>query len=114
MMGGKISFAFSSFGGALPFTADNRVRPLAVTSLTRSTGSYADLPTMDEEGLKGFEVELWDVILAPAAVPADVLARLNDALVKTLARPELKAAFAKIGAEPVPTTQQDGAAFQMA
>ena len=87
------------------------MRPLAITGLKRSTGSYSDLPTLDEAGLKGFEVELWYVILAPAAVPADVLARLNDALVKTLQRPELKAAFAKIGAEPVPTTQQEGAAF---
>ena len=66
MMSGKIQFAFSSFAGALPFTGDNRVRALATTGLKRSTTHYADLPTVDEAGLKGFEVELWYVILAPA------------------------------------------------
>ena len=111
MMSGKISFGFSSFAGALPFTGDNRVRALATTGLKRSTTHFADLPTLDEAGLKGFEVELWYVILAPAATPPDVMAKLNDALVKTLAKPELKAAFAKIGAVPVSTTQEEGAAF---
>jgi tripartite-type tricarboxylate transporter receptor subunit TctC len=111
MMGGKISFAFSSFAGALPFTADNRVRALATTGLKRSETHYSDLPTLDEAGLKGFEVELWYVILAPAATPPDVLAKLNDALVKTLAKPELKAAFAKIGAVPVSSSLDQSAAF---
>ena len=110
MMAGKISFAFSSFAGALPFTADNRVRPLAVSSLKRGT-IYADVPTVDEAGLKGFEVDLWYIILAPAAVPADTTGKLNAALAKALALPEVKAAFAKIGAEPVSTTPQAGTEF---
>ncbi len=110
MMSGKISFAFSSFAGALPFTADNRVRPLAVSSLKRGA-IYADVPTVDEAGMKGFEVDLWYVILAPAAVPADTVGKLNAALVKALALPEVKAAFAKIGAEPVSSTPQAGTAF---
>lgn len=110
IMAGKISFAFSSFAGALPFTADNRVRPLAVSSLKRGT-IYADVPTVDEAGLKGFEVDLWYIILAPAAVPADTTGKLNAALAKALALPEVKAAFAKIGAEPVSTTPQAGTEF---
>ena len=110
MMAGKISFAFSSVAGAVPFTKDDRVRPLAVTSLKR-TPVYPDVPTMDEAGLKGFEVDLWYVVLAPAAVPAPIVAKINEAMVKALALPEMKTAFAKIGAEPVSSTPQEGTAF---
>ena len=71
MMANKIQFAFSSIAGALPFTTDNRVRPIATTGLKRSA-VYPDLPTVDEAGLKGFEVDLWLGIFAPAGIPADV------------------------------------------
>ena len=112
MMSGKISFAFSSFAGAQPFTADNRVRPLATTGLKRSTGSYADLPTLDEAGPERLRGRA--VVRDPGAGGgAGGCARQAQrrAGQDAAARPELKAAFAKIGAEPVPTTQQDGAAF---
>jgi len=110
MMAGKIGFAFSSIAGAVPFTKDNRLIPLAVTSLKRSD-VYPDVPTMDESGMKGFEVDLWYVVLAPTAVPAPIVAKINEAMVKALAMPEMKAAFGKIGAEPVSSTPKDGAAF---
>ena len=110
MMANKVQFAFSSFAGALPFTKDNRLLPLAVSSMSR-VPLAADLPTVDELGLKGFDVDLWYGIFAPAAVPADVLAKLNAALTKALASPELKAAFAKVAAVPHPTSPQDGDAF---
>src|SRR5262249_18014859 len=58
MMANKVQFAFSSIAGALPFTADNRVRAIATTGSRRSP-VYPDLPTVDEAGLKGFEVDLW-------------------------------------------------------
>src|SRR3954466_15092458 len=89
MMAGKISFAFSSIAGALPFTSDNRVRPIATTGLKRAN-VYPDTPTRDEAGLKGFEVDLWLGIFAPAGVPADVLSKLKGALAKTLQNPETK------------------------
>jgi tripartite-type tricarboxylate transporter receptor subunit TctC len=110
MMAGKISFAFSSIAGALPFTSDNRVRPIATTGLKR-TPVYPDLPTVDEAGLKGFEVDLWLGIFAPAGLPADVLARLNADIKKTLAKDEVKAALAKVGVEPRGSTPEEGAAF---
>jgi tripartite-type tricarboxylate transporter receptor subunit TctC len=110
MMAGKISFAFSSIAGALPFTSDNRVRPIATTGLKR-TPVYPDLPTVDEAGLKGFEVDLWLGIFAPAGLPADVLARLNADIKKTLGKEEVKAAFAKVGVEPRGSSPQEGDAF---
>jgi tripartite-type tricarboxylate transporter receptor subunit TctC len=108
MMANKIQFAFSSIAGALPFTKDDRVRPIATTGLKRSA-VYPDQPTVDEAGLKGFEVDLWLGIFAPAGLPADVLAKLNDALIKTLAKEDVKVALAKVGVEPRGTSVQDGA-----
>ncbi len=108
MMANKIQFAFSSIAGALPFTTDNRVRPIATTGLKR-VDVYPDIPTLDEAGLKGFEVDLWLGIFAPAGLPADVLAKLNAALAKTLQNPDVKTALAKVGVSPRGTSTQEGA-----
>jgi tripartite-type tricarboxylate transporter receptor subunit TctC len=108
MMANKVQFAFSSIAGALPFTSDNRVRPIATTGLKR-VNVYPDVPTVDEAGLKGFEVDLWLGIFAPAGLPPDVLAKLNGALTKTLQNPDVKTALAKVGVEPRGSTPQEGA-----
>jgi len=108
MMANKVQFAFSSIAGALPFTTDNRVRPIATTGAKR-TPVYPDLPTVDEAGLKGFEVDLWLGIFAPAGVPADAIAKLNAALRTTLQSPDVKTALAKVGVEPRGTTTQESA-----
>jgi tripartite-type tricarboxylate transporter receptor subunit TctC len=110
MMANKIQFAFSSIAGALPFTSDNRVRAIATTGLKRSA-VYPDLPTVDEAGMKGFEVDLWLGIFAPAGLPADVHAKLSAELKKTLEKPEVKTALAKVGVEPRWQDQKDSAAF---
>src|SRR5262249_37132693 len=109
MMANKVQFAFSSIAGALPFTADNRVRAIATTGSKRSP-VYPDLPTIDEAGLEGFEVDLWLGIFAPAGIPADALNKLNGALRTTLQNPEVKTALAKVGVEPRGTTPDEGAA----
>ena len=109
MMANKVQFAFSSIAGALPFTTDNRVRAIATTGSTRRSPVYPDLPTVDEAGLKGFEVDLWLGIFAPAGVPADALSKLNSALRTTLQNAEVKTALAKVGVEPRGTTVQESA-----
>jgi tripartite-type tricarboxylate transporter receptor subunit TctC len=109
MMTNKIQFAFSSIAGALPFTQDNRIRALATTGLKRSS-AYPDLPTVDEAGIKGFSIDLWLGVFAPAGVPADVLARLNAAIDdKVLKNAEFKQAIAKFGVEPKGTNLADSA-----
>jgi tripartite-type tricarboxylate transporter receptor subunit TctC len=110
MMANKVQFAFSSIAGALPFTKDDRVRPIATTGLTRSA-VYPNQPTMDEAGLKGFEVDLWLGIFVPAGVPPAVTAKLNAALDAILKKEEMKAALAKVGVDPRGTTTADGAAM---
>jgi tripartite-type tricarboxylate transporter receptor subunit TctC len=110
MMANKIQFAFSSIAGALPFTSDNRVLSLATTGETRSH-VYPDKPTVQEAGLKGFSVDLWLAVFAPVGVPADIRTKLNVAIRKALENPDLKAAFAKVGAQPRGTTPEEGATF---
>jgi tripartite-type tricarboxylate transporter receptor subunit TctC len=102
--------AFSSIPGALPFTGDGRVLPLATTGSVRSA-VYPNLPTVAESGLPGYDVDVWLTLYGRAGMPSDVLAKLNSAVGKALQDPDLIAAFAKFGLTPVPTSLQDGAVF---
>jgi tripartite-type tricarboxylate transporter receptor subunit TctC len=106
----KVQFAFSSIAGALPFTSDNRLLPLATTGDER-TPVYPKLPTVAEAGLKGFSVDLWLAVFAPVGMPANVKAKLVTALKEALDKPDLKSAFATVGAVPRGTTPEEGAAF---
>ena len=81
VMSGKVQLAFSSIAGAVPFTADNRVRPIATTGPARSP-VYPDVPTVAESGLPGFDIDLWIGIYAPAGLPPAVLAKLNGEISK--------------------------------
>jgi tripartite-type tricarboxylate transporter receptor subunit TctC len=110
MMSNKVQMAFSSIAGALPFTGDGRVIPLATTGTVRSP-VYPDLPTVAEAGLPGYSVDLWLGLWGRAGMPPDVLAKLNGSVAKALADPDLKAAFAKFGLTPRGTSTADGAAF---
>ena len=109
VMSGKVQLAFSSIAGAVPFTSDNRVRPIATTGSARSA-VYPDVPTV-AESLPGFDVDLWIGIYAAAGLPPAVLAKLNGEINKALQHPELKAAFAKIGITPRGTSPEEGADF---
>jgi tripartite-type tricarboxylate transporter receptor subunit TctC len=110
LMSNKVQLAFSSIPGALPFTTDNRVIPLATTGPVRSA-VYPNLPTVAESGLPGYNVDVWLTLYGKAGMPPDVLAKLNSAVRTALQDPDLVAAFAKFGLTPVPTSLQDGAAF---
>ena len=109
VMSGKVQLAFSSIAGAVPFTSDNRVRPIATTGSARSA-VYPDVPTV-AESLPGFDVDLWIGIYAAAGLPPAVLAKLNGEINKVLQHSELKAAFAKIGITPRGTSPEEGADF---
>ena len=110
MMSKKVQMAFSSIAGALPFTGDNRIVPLATTGTTRSA-VYPDLPTVAEAGLPGYSVDLWLSLYGTAGTPPDVVAKLNSAINKALQDGELKTSFAKFGLTPRGTSLAEGAAF---
>ena len=85
VMSGKVQLAFSSIAGAVPFTSDNRVRPIATTGSARSA-VYPDVPTV-AESLPGFDVDLWIGIYAPAGLPPAVLAKLNGTSTRRCSTP---------------------------
>jgi len=106
---GKVQMLFSSIAGALPFTSKGGIVPLATTGLKRSP-VYPDLPTVSEF-LPGYNVDLWLGVYGPAAMPPDVLAKLNGGIAKALQDDQLKASFAKFGLTPRGTSLDEGAAF---
>ncbi len=110
VVSGELDVGFPSVTGALPFVATNRLRALAVSSAKRAS-QLPQVPTLDEAGLTGYERAGWNGVLAPAALPKDILARLNAAIVKIVSQPEMKEAFFKQGLEALTNTPEAFAAF---
>jgi tripartite-type tricarboxylate transporter receptor subunit TctC len=109
-MSGKVQMEFSSIAGALPYTSNGRVIPIATAGLTRSP-IYPDLPTIAEAGLPGFNIDLWIGVYGPAGIPVDALAMLNGGITKALQDNQLEASFAKFGLTPRGTSVAEGVTF---
>jgi tripartite-type tricarboxylate transporter receptor subunit TctC len=110
VMAAQVQMFFGDIGGVLPLIREGRVRALALSSETRSADLPA-LPTMIESGVPGYVVLTYTGVVAPAATPPDVVQKLNAALNASLQTPEAAAALRRIGAESVPSSAQDFAAF---
>lgn len=110
VIGGQVPLMFASIAGWLPHAKSGRVRGIAVTSLKRSSIA-PQYPTVAESGLPGFEVITWFGILTTAGTPPDVIARLNQELVRALATPAVKAQAATLGMEIVGNSAEQYAAF---
>ena len=100
LIGGQVTMSFDTVTPVLPHIKSGKLRALAVTTAKRSS-SLPDVPTLDEAGLKGFNIGTWFGVLAPAATPKDVLARLNAEMVKAIQSPEFHKRMEEIGAEPI-------------
>lgn len=100
LLGGQITMSFDTITPVLPHIKAGKLRPLAVTTAKRSA-ALPEVPTLDEAGLKGFDIGTWFGVLAPAATPKDIVARLNAEMVKVIQSPEFRQRMAEIGAEPV-------------
>jgi tripartite-type tricarboxylate transporter receptor subunit TctC len=100
LLGGHVQVAFDNTPNVLPQVKAGKLRALAITSAQRSA-MVPDIPTVAEAGVPGYEVGVWFGIVAPAATPPDVLAKLNAELNRVLAMPDVKQKFADQGVEPV-------------
>jgi tripartite-type tricarboxylate transporter receptor subunit TctC len=96
LLGGHVSAAFQAVHVILPMARENQVRLLAVASKERVKVA-PDLPTLHEQGLTGFEVDLWYAILAPAGTPPDIVARYNTTINEILKTPAVIEKLAKQG-----------------
>lgn len=106
LLGGQILMSFDTITPVLPHIQVGKLRPLAVTTATRSA-ALPDVPTLDEAGLKGFAIGTWFGVLAPAATPPDILARLNAEMVKVIKSPEFRRRMDEIGAQPIGNSREE-------
>ncbi len=100
LLGGQVTMSFDTVTPVLQHIRAGKLRALAVTTGKRSS-ALPDVPTLDEAGLKGFNIGTWFGVLAPAATPKDILARLNAEMVKVIQSPEFRKRMDEIGAEPI-------------
>ena len=104
LLSGQVDFNFDNLATAAPNIRSSKLKALAVTTLTGVSALPGTPPVADT--LKGFAIDTWWGLVAPAATPKDVIARLNQAFVAALNAPETKTRFATLLAEPVPTTPE--------
>jgi tripartite-type tricarboxylate transporter receptor subunit TctC len=101
LMGGQVAMAFDATPTAMPLALAGKVRALGAGMATR-LAAMPDLPTLQEQGLKGYECYTWNAILAPAGTPAPIVDKLNIAINKSLADPKVADALEKAGINPTP------------
>src|SRR4051812_16988848 len=100
---GEVSMMFSNVDNSQPHIKSGRMRALAVTSAKRAP-PLPDVPTMEEAGVRDFQVLSWFGLLAPAGTPPAVITRVNAEAVKVLARADVKAALAAQGMDVISGT----------
>ena len=96
VIAGRVSMMFADFTVAMPHVSAGQVRALAITRFKRSP-FFPDLPTMDEAGITGFDLDAWAGLVAPAGTPPAVVAKLNAALRIIIDSPDVQAKFKNVG-----------------
>jgi tripartite-type tricarboxylate transporter receptor subunit TctC len=97
---GQVQGMFTSTASAAPMVAAGKLRPLAVTTSTRSP-LLPEVPTMAEAGWPAAEVVVWAGVMAPAGVPRTIMRQLERAFVDAVLAPEVRDRLVKLGADPV-------------
>lgn len=108
LVAGRVQIMFDNLPSALPYIRSGQVKAIAVTGAARSP-QLPDVPTVSEQGLKGYEASSWWGVFAPAGTPAAIIAKLNDALVRGLAK--YKEDIERLGADPSQGTPEGFAAI---
>jgi tripartite-type tricarboxylate transporter receptor subunit TctC len=103
IIGGRVSMMLADFTTAMPHVNAGTLRPIAVSRIKRST-LFPDLPTLDEAGIKGFNLDTWAGIVAPAGTPPEIVKKLNGALRPIIDSPQVQAKFKNIGFEGFSST----------
>lgn len=108
--GGQVQLAFPALPAAITFVKSNMLRPIAVTSKTRSP-MLPDVPTIAEAGVAGYDMSPWVGIFAPAGTPKEIVDRLNRELVAILKTGKVRQRFAELALEPVGDTPEEFGRF---
>jgi tripartite-type tricarboxylate transporter receptor subunit TctC len=106
LIGGQVHLMFDQVSASGPHIKSGRLRPLAVTTLKRSS-LLPEVPTIDESGVRGFEASTYTGIALPAATPVEVLVSIRTALLKVLDLPATRENFARLGADVIKSTPEE-------
>lgn len=107
LVGGQVNILCDQTTQTIPFIKDGKVKVYGVTTPKRLS-ALPNVPTLDEQGMKGFDVKVWHGIYAPLGTPKPILDRLNAALKKALTDPDLKARLDSSNIDIVPVSKQNG------
>ena len=113
LLGNQVDSSFMNINTAMPQILAGKLRPLAITSAKRSP-LLAQVPTLDELGIKDAGVTSWQAVAGPRGLPADARAKIHAAIVATFNEPAIKARLLDLGFEMVLNTPEQFAAFQAA
>ena len=109
LLSGQVDFNFDNLATAAPNIRSGKLKAIAVTTLARSS-VLPEVPPMADT-LKGFSIDTWWGLVAPAGTPKEVVAKLHEAFVAALNAPETKTRFANLMAEPAPSSADEFGAF---
>ncbi len=110
VLGGHVQLSFPSLTAALPHVKSGKLKALGMTGLQRSPLA-PDVPTVSESAIPGYQANIWNGVLVPAATPKAVVTKLNAEFVRVLTSPETRERFAAAGADIVHGTPEEFAAF---
>ena len=110
LVGGQIQLMLENIPSTLPFVKSGKLRALAVSGNKRSP-LVPDLPTLDESGLRGYEIVGWNGLFFPAGTSPAIVKTIHSQTVNMLAQPDVKERLARLGAEAVGNSPAEFAAF---
>lgn len=106
VISGRVSMMFTDLTTGLPHVQSGALRALAITRINRSS-LFPALPTLDEAGVAGFDMDSWAAIVAPAHTPPTIVAKLNSELRKIIDSPELKSKLSNVGFEAFSSSPEE-------
>ena len=110
LLGGHIQVGYDNIITSVPHIRAGRLRALAVSG-ARRTPLLPELPTVAESGFPGYDVAVWQGLLAPAGTPENIVARLHDATATGMQKPDMRERMATMGADVIASTPQEFRAF---
>lgn len=110
VIGGQVQFMFVDTAAGYPHILSGKLRPIGIASPKRVTG-FETIPTLNEQGMKGFEAYAWQGLAVPASTPPQTIAALSKALQAALDTTAVKARFQTLGLEALPGTPAQMAAY---
>jgi tripartite-type tricarboxylate transporter receptor subunit TctC len=113
LIGGQVSLTFGTSASVMPQVRAGRLRALATTGAERSP-AFPEIPTVAESGVAGYEASLWYGFVGPARMPAEVVERLNAAIVGILKQPPVRERLADAGVDTRSTTSEEFARLLLA